>query len=346
MTSMRGVIGHRQLLERLVARVRRNELAHAYGLYGPRSIGKRTVAVRLAQTLGCLDPAAPPGGCGRCLACRKIEGGAHPDVRLVERDPTKKDISIEQIREMQQDIVLRPLEARTRLVVIDDAADLNEFAQDALLKTLEEPPPHAVLLLLTRQPADLHETIRSRLQPLHLRAVPAVEIAAGLVERGVKDADAIAAAANGLPGLALRLATDEGGERSARRALERELLTVVASGLTDRFAWAADLNARFADDERGRRDRTEAIRSRLGHWAELFRDAAVRATGSEDPPLRPERATETAAIARAVTSRELVDAALLVEQLRRDLEWNANARAMLELVALKLPYVPTARASA
>ncbi|MHB8631321.1 MAG: DNA polymerase III subunit [Candidatus Limnocylindria bacterium] len=331
---MRGVIGQRALLERLGARASRGDIAHAYGLFGPRSIGKRTVAIRLAQTLNCLDPGRPSGGCGTCRSCVKIERGLHPDVLVMSRDPALKDISIDQVRAMQQDLALRPLEGRMRVVLIDDAAELNEFGQDALLKTLEEPPKHAVLLMITPARSILHETIQSRLQTLIFRSVATGEIAAALRERGIKDADAIAAAAAGHPGMAIRLASDEGGERTARRALEKEFFALVGSRLTERFAWAASLA-----DESDTRKRSAAIESRFDQWAELLRDAAVTARGLGGIPLRPDRSTETTRIAAKTGARELVDAVLLVQRLRRDLAWNANPRAMLEILALRLPYV-------
>jgi DNA polymerase-3 subunit delta' len=340
MTVMRGVIGQRALLARLGARASRGEVSHGYGLFGPRSIGKRTVAIRLAQTLNCLDPKRPSGGCGTCSNCVKIERGIHPDVRVVERDVANKTkIEIEVIRDMQRDLALRPLEGRTRVVIIDDAADLSDVAQDALLKTLEEPPKHAVLLLITLSPESLFETVRSRLQPLQLRSVAASEIAAGLRERGIKDADAIAATAAGHPGMAIRLASDEGGERTTRRAMEKEFFELVGSRLTERFAWAAALA-----DESDMRKRAQAIETRFDHWIELLRDAAVAARGLEGSPLRPDRAAETRRVAAKTDARDLVDAGLLVQKLRRDLFWNANARAMLEILALKLPYVEGAAA--
>lgn len=335
MNAMRGVIGQRAMLDRLGARASRGDVAHAYGLFGPRSIGKRTVAIRLAQTLNCLDPERPSGGCGKCLNCVKIERGVHPDVLLVERDvATKTKIEIDQVRAMQQDLALRPLEGRARVVVIDDAADMSDFAQDALLKTLEEPPKHAVLLLVTLSPESLFETIRSRMQPLQFRSVAASEIAAGLRERGIKDPDGVAAAAAGHPGMAIRLAADEGGERTMRRAMEKEFFELVGSRLTDRFEWAVKLA-----DESDPRKRSEAIETRFDHWIELLRDAAVSARGLAGTPLRPDRAAETGRIAAKAGARDLVDAGLLLQKLRRDLFWNANARAMLEILALKLPYV-------
>jgi DNA polymerase-3 subunit delta' len=235
---------------------------------------------------------------------------------------------------MQRDLALRPLEGRSRVVIFDDAADLSDDAQVALLKTLEEPPAHAVLLLITLSPESLLETIRSRLQPLVLRSVAANEIAAGLRDRGVKGAQAIAAAAAGHPGMAIRLASDEGGERTTRRAMEKEFFELVGSRLTERFAWAVGLS-----DESDPRKRADAIEGRFDHWIELLRDAAVTARGLEGVPLRPDRASETGRMAAKTDARDLVDAGLLMQKLRRDLFWNANARAMLEILALRLPYV-------
>ena len=334
---MRDVIGQRRFLDKLAPRALRGDVAHAYGLFGPRSIGKRTLALRLAQTLNCESGIA--GGCGTCLCCRKIERGVHPDVRIVARAADRKDITIEQIREMQGDLVLRPLEGKRRVVIVDDAAELNRFGQDALLKTLEEPPAHAVLLLITTTPSALHETIRSRVQPLDFRLVPTAEISAALSARGLKGADAHAAAAAGRPGIALALANGD-PIRAERDRVEAELYRLVASGLTDRFAWAADLA-----DESDPRKRSEAIDLRLEHWSDLLRDAAIAARGDLARPLRPSRAPETQRLAASVAASDLLGAALLVQRMRRDLTFNANARMMLELFALQLPYSATLKAS-
>ncbi len=328
---MRDVIGQRRLLERLGAHALRGDVAHAYGISGPRSIGKRTAALRIAQTLNCDTPNAAAGGCGTCRSCRKIAEGTHPDVVLVTRADDKRDIVIEQIRAMQNDLALRPLEGRRRVVIIDDAADMHEHAEVALLKTLEEPPSHAVLLLLTPTPERLLDTIRSRIQSLAFRLVPTAEIAEALRSRFGTAAERHAAAAGGRPGIAITLATDEAA-RTERRRLDNEFYTLIGSGLTDRFAWAADL----ADDSDPRR-RTRQIEKRLVEWGELVRDAAVAAQGV-DRPMRPDRAAETSKLAAGVGARELVDTALLMEKLRRDLDFNANARALLELFALKVPY--------
>ena len=346
---MRDVIGQRRLLEKLGAQAIRGDVAQGYELSGPRSIGKHTVALRLAQTLNCAAEPRVSGGCGVCLSCTKIERGIHPDVihvtRLIdqieqrgERKGEKKDdrkrITIEQVRDMQQDLALRPLEGRKRVVIIDDAADLSEYAEVALLKTLEEPPSHAVLLLVTPTPSRLMETVRSRIQPLPLRQVPRAEIEAALTKRFGAAAARYAAVAAGKPGIALTLASDEAA-RNARAVLEAEFYTLVASRLTDRFAWAADL----AESQRDTQKRNEEIESRLVHWGELLRDAAVTAVGAPERATRPERSAQTQKLAAAVSPRDLVDIAQSFERWRRDVvETTVSARMLLELLALKLPY--------
>ncbi|MBI2773011.1 MAG: hypothetical protein HYX56_00750 [Chloroflexi bacterium] len=332
---MRGVIGQGRILGPLGERAVRGEVAHALGFYGPRSVGKRTAALRLAQTLACEREMA--GGCGTCLSCRKIERGTHPDVRMVTRSFGNRGVTIEQVRELASDLALRPLEGRKRVVIIDDAGGIEEIVQDVLLRNLEEPPSHAVLILLTTTPSSLLGTIRSRAQPITFRLVPADEIAAGLVARGIPDAERYAAAAAGLPGVAIDLATGESA-RADRAKIEAELYGLISSGLTARFSWAADMNE-LPDDKDHDRLRTREIRRRFDDWSELLRDAAVAARGDLVRPRRPERAAQSMKIAAGASPTEILGIAALVERLRRDLAYTANARAMLELFVLRLPHV-------
>lgn len=335
MAPVRDLLGQTHLLDRLGERVASGAVSHAYLISGPRSIGKRTLAQRIAQTLVC-ERGRSPGGCGACRACLKVEHGTHPDVREVAMLEDRQFISIEQIRDLERDLSLRPIESSWRVVIVHDASDLSEDAQDSLLKTLEEPPSHAVLLLVTYAPARLLDTISSRCQPLALRPVRTRDLEDFIAARTGDPALAriVAPLAGGRPGLALRLATDE-RERASRLAILDELFTLLGSGLTARFGWARRVTE-GADSREAREELRGSLEERFGLWLELLRDAAV-AGGA--PPLHPDQRERTAALGARVDRRRLAGLASLLVRLRDDLERNANFRAATELLMLRLPYV-------
>lgn len=329
-STMRELLGQPRLIERLGERLASGEVSHAYLLSGPRSIGKHTLALRIAQTLLC-ETGPRPGGCGTCLACRKIERGLHPDVRVIERPSDRERISIEQIREMERDLALRPLEGRWRIVIIDDAAELSPDAQHSILKTLEEPPSHAVLLVVTRTPQGIEETIVSRCQPLPLRTLGLERIRRFVHEQegDAEIAALVAPLAQGRAGRALALARDE-AERTRRLEMLDELFVLLGSGLIDRFGWANRAAQEASKDRPG-------LEERLTLWLELLRDASV--AGSGVAPLHPDRTARTERLAELVDRAQLPLLASLVTRLRDDLDRNSNPRTALELLMLRLPYL-------
>jgi len=194
----------------------RAKLGHAYLVHGPESVGKTTLVLRLAGSLVCSGPEPRP--CGACRGCRQVARGGHPDVRLIERVDDKRDITIEQIRQVEEWVALAPTEAPAKLLCIAGSDTLNAAAASALLKTLEEPPPRVTLILTAVDPQTLPITIRSRCQLLALQPVTARVLAEGLAaEHGVEPARAqeLAALARGRPGWAIRALADP-------RLLEKE----------------------------------------------------------------------------------------------------------------------------
>lgn len=179
------IIGHdrqKNILRRALASGR---LAHAYLFAGPDGVGKRLMAIALARVLFC----AHGTGCGECTACRKLDHRNHPDLHVLE--PDGSSIKIEQVRALQRDLSLRPLEASRKLCLIEDADTMTVAAANALLKTLEEPRGDTVLLLLSSQPQRLLETIRSRCQLLLFSRQPLELLRDNLSQQlGVADAEA------------------------------------------------------------------------------------------------------------------------------------------------------------
>src|SRR5438046_6912954 len=174
--SFRDVAGHHRIIELLARSVARDSLPPSLIFAGPAGVGKRLVATALAQALNCLNPRSPhpapgtehqaPGtrhqalevdSCGTCAACTRIARGVHPDVLVLDPGDTGS-IKIEQVREAVDRARYRPFEGRRRVVVIDEADAVVPAAQNALLKTLEEPPSLSVFVLVTARPDALLPT--------------------------------------------------------------------------------------------------------------------------------------------------------------------------------------------
>src|SRR3989304_9030229 len=140
------IIGHRQPLEILRRALGQGRLHHAYLFVGPEGVGKRTIALALAQALHCGE--AGDDFCGRCADCARIRDRNHPDVRLVETLAGKKEIGIQQIRDVEKALNYRSFSGKRKIAIVDPATALNLSSQNALLKTLEEPPADSLLILL------------------------------------------------------------------------------------------------------------------------------------------------------------------------------------------------------
>lgn len=149
---------------------RRGRLSHAWLLTGPAGSGKHALALALAQALVCTGEERP---CGTCSHCKKAAAGIHPDVITVSPAEGKREIQVDQMRSLRADAYVRPNEAQRKVYVIDPASALNDSAQNALLKVLEEGPAYAAFLLIAEAAGQLLPTVRSRCEQLSL--IPPVE---------------------------------------------------------------------------------------------------------------------------------------------------------------------------
>ncbi|MBF0109554.1 MAG: DNA polymerase III subunit delta' [Magnetococcales bacterium] len=158
------LVGHREVIRGLRARLNKKSIPHASIFSGPSGIGKATVAAAFIRSLMCTHDVSNDslGGCGQCDVCHKISVRCHSDVQWVEKEEDKTRISIDRIRELSRFLSLTPMESEWKVAVVDDAAEMNAAAANALLKTLEEPPANSILILVTCRPGMLLPTIRSR----------------------------------------------------------------------------------------------------------------------------------------------------------------------------------------
>ena len=277
------IVGHRRLTALLSRAVAQGRLPPSLIFSGPSGVGKRLTALAVAQALNCLAPRAsaelPRDACGQCPACVRIERLVHPDVLLLAPGE-KGTIRIEAVREAIERSGYRPFEGRRRVVIVDEADALEPQAQNALLKTLEEPPSGSVFCLVSAMADALLPTVQSRCARLRFGSLGADDVATALVrDHGYEAADAraVAADAGGSIGLALASAsadtidaraTAAGVLQEAARSREPRRLLEAAGSLVGPKAPPAIERA--------------YLTTRLRAMASLLRDAGVVASGGDE----------------------------------------------------------------
>ncbi|HSW41642.1 MAG TPA: hypothetical protein VLM76_03950 [Patescibacteria group bacterium] len=240
----------------VVERMLRHGAPQALLLVGPASIGKTTLALDLAAGLLCHARDADARPCGACRSCRLIDAGAHQDLhRLAPAGPGQQvrigephDPDPGTVRHLLRELARLPVEGAHRIAIVESAHRLNEDAQNALLKTLEEPPAGATLILCADEPERLLPTVRSRMAILRLGPVGPRAMESLLAEHGVDPPRAarLARLADRRPGLAIRLASAPEAV-AAREELARSLLDLARLGTADRLIAGRDLLARAAE---------------------------------------------------------------------------------------------------
>ena len=293
--------GHRKLAALLARSIVRDVLPPSLIFSGPAEAGMREMAIAAAQAINCLTPSGKGDerdACGTCAACSRIARGVHPDVIVIEPGDNGA-IKVDQIRDVIDRCGFRPFEGRRRVVIVDEADTLISGAQNALLKTLEEPPSSSMFILVTARPDMLLPTVQSRCPRLRFQSVARHEI----------DVDAREIAQEVLGQAA---ATDDPGRRIEAA---KDLLPKSSGGRTDR----------------------EQLASHLRAMATLLRDVELLATRADDSSLanadvRPDldRLTKTFGGDRGLRAFTAVDRALTA------LERNASAKIVADWLVLQL----------
>jgi DNA polymerase-3 subunit delta' len=339
-----GVIGHDWAVEHLRKSMDYRRVRHAYLILGAESVGKETLARAFAMALNCAHPDATAHPCGACSACQRIARGAHPDIVYAQHDATTGALRIEEIRAVAGKLALKPFEARYRIAIFRDFDLARPQAQDALLKTLEEPSPAALLFLLakstdanlpstssgiTQIPEAILPTITSRSQIIRLRPVPAAVIEAALIAQfgaQAEQAALIAHVAGGRVGWAIRALQDP--DLLAQRNAALDLLEhLVAQPLVGRFRESDGLG----------KDRL-ALYPLLALWQTWWRDLLLLTEGLDGPLTNLDRAETLRVLAQHVSAGE-VFAALDATRtaLHTLMTTNAQARLTLDVMLMRYP---------
>ena len=336
---LRDIIGHRRLTTLIARAIERDSLPPTLLFAGPPGVGKWAVARATAQAINCSEPVRSAGelaidACGKCRACDRVARGVHVDVLALEPDE-RASIKIEVVREMLGRTSFRPFEGKRRVVLVREADTLEPQAQNALLKSLEEPPPGTMFILTTAVPGALLPTVRSRCMRLRFGRLTSAEVAAALMrDHDQSEAEARAAAplADGSIGQALALADNDltALRDSAMRLLQQ---TAGRADTQTRLQAAIALVAGPAKKERSREDLAVLLRL----TASMLRDLEAINAGADRAVLaNPVIADELAPLARAFSGDRARAAFGAVDRALTALERNAGTKVVAEWLAVQM----------
>ena len=335
MTDNWNMLGHEWAVDMLRQHAAREDIRHAYLFCGPPGVGRRTLALRLAQALNCPTPLAAGVPCGVCRGCKQIEAMRHPDLTVIQAQDNEGEIKeggvlkVEQIREARRALTLKPYQAKYRVTIFLRFQEANDSAANALLKTLEEAPAHAVLLLTADAPEQLLPTIVSRCEILRLRPLPIGAIESDLIERGLDEERArlLAHISGGRPGYARRL-MDDSTVLEKREEYLNDLQTLIPAPRVEKFSYAEKLS----------KDK-DAMRQAILVWLSYWRDVLLRAAQADTPLINVDRNMEIEFIAGRLNLSSARRAVNNLEAALERMDKNVNSRLLAETLLLDLPKV-------
>jgi len=331
------ILGQERAKSFLKKVIARDKIPHAYLFTGIPGIGKTSMAMALTMALNCDSP-VDGDGCGRCPSCRKIMLGNFPDFLSIKILPDRKNILIEQIRELNRELGFAPF-AKYRVCVIHQAETMTDEAANSFLKTLEEPPPGNILILNAKEPRDLLPTIVSRCQRVAFQPLPIKDMVNWLVKEKDLDeekAEMLARISAGSLGRALKLC---GGNFLDKR---QEWLSrlIVLPGLSREKGFEMAVEC-AAEAKRMGLDTTEdgeaGILDMLTMWESWYRDLLILNAGDMTHLLvNVDFSHKLKNIAEHFKIDSLIDSLLTIDRARRDLIRNRNTKLVMEHTVLGL----------
>ncbi|MDX1775394.1 MAG: DNA polymerase III subunit delta' [Desulfobulbales bacterium] len=305
----------------------KNKMGHAYLFRGPDGVGKKRTALTLAAYLNCKNP-LPQDSCGRCPSCRKYVSGNHPDLILVETDGSP--IKISQVRELKQSLAFPPLEARVRVIILEDIHTMRREAANSLLKTLEEPAAGNLLILTADLAGEVLPTILSRCQVIPFGPLDHQEVARVLMQENDLEES-----------LALTLAAvAEGSLGRAKLLYQEDLLSlrreVVEELLLGRLDQAETIGQVLRLSEKG-----AALKENIYEFLALirlwYRDLVLAAAGGPGDSLaNKDLALPLQAASQQLSLDQLRAKLFRIDQAERQLLRNCNRNLVLETLFFDL----------
>jgi len=329
MTDNWDLIGHEWAVDMLKKHVVNGTTRHAYLFAGPPGLGRRTLALRFAQALNCQTPVEAGIPCRQCRDCKQIEAMQHADLTVIQAESEGGTLKVDQIREARRTLTLKPYQSNYRVAIFLRFQEANDNAANALLKTLEEAPSYAVLILTADNPEQLLPTIVSRCEVLRLRSLRIEDVLSALENRGIESSRAklIAHISGGRFGYALRLVEHE-SLLAKREERLNDLQSLISASRVEKFAYADKLS----------KDK-ESMRQALLIWLSYWRDVMLRSARAETPLVNVDRNVEIEDLAGRVDlslARTIVGG---LENVLEKMDRNVNSRLLAEVMLLDLPKV-------
>jgi DNA polymerase-3 subunit delta' len=326
------MLGHDWAVNMLVRHIADHNIQHAYLLTGPAGVGRQTLALRFAQALNCSQPPEPGKPCLECRNCIQIARKQHPDLSIIQSERRGETLRVEQIRELQQGLSLAPYQARYRMAILLRFEEANDSASNALLKTLEEPPDHVILILTANCVDSLLPTIVSRCEVLNLRPLPIAELAPGLQAKwniSPEKANLLAHLSNGCPGIVIQSIQQPNFLERRHQILEEHLQLLKAS-LVERFAYADSIHK--ANDK-------DLLPGLLEVWLSFWRDVMLCAAGSSAEISNLDWVDDIQQLAALLDLNSLERIIASILRTYDLLTFNINPRLAIEVLLLDLPHI-------
>jgi len=320
-----GIIGQEKAMDSLKKAIEHDQVAHAYLFEGAEGLGKKAIALKLASALVCNNKDKP---CGKCSSCIKISTGNHPEIKIIEGEGI---IKVDEIREIIKDIQLKPYEGSHKVYIICNAEKMNMQGQNALLKTLEEPPHYATLILITTKANSLLPTIVSRCQTIKLNPISLEDIKSYLINN--KDIDSetaqmLAAFSGGIVGRAVELLDnpDFHVRREGVIKLCKDLMTPKLLNILDQIS--------FFEEQKSHIE--EVLDLMISWYRDLF---VYKETRSVELIINVDKTEEIDYQVRGIDLRKVRDIIFIIEKAKNNLKSNVQFHLNIEVMLLNIQEV-------
>jgi len=329
MTDNWNLIGHEWAVDMLKKHIVNGTARHAYLFAGAPGLGRRTLALHFAQALNCQTPIEAGSPCGQCRDCKQIQSMQHADLTVIQAETEGGTLKVDQIREARRSLTLKPYQSNYRVAIFLRFQEANDNAANALLKTLEEAPSYAVLILTADNPEQLLPTIVSRCEVLRLRPLEIEKVKRELETRGLESGRAklIAHISGGRFGYALRMIENESVLEKREERLN-DLQSLISASRVEKFAYADKLS----------RDK-ESMRQAILIWLSYWRDVMLRSAQAATPLVNIDRNVEIEDLAGRLSLSAARTVVSGLEEVLEKMERNVNSRLLAEVMLMDLPKV-------